>query len=695
MTTQEARALEKATQTLPAGYGPRVGTLDWLGLGSDEQASRLQSRLAAFKRDGPSPDRDGLAPGQHPTVFHLPGLRAQPWWHPFDEGRDRSISVVVEALRKAYPAVLSEVSVLQKSLEAKESRPTLLKEQLESLPVESGEWTQLCLMDEGRWNEAVCSRLPVTTALLRRLPLCESTLGYAYLSRLAPSTNIAPHHGCTNVKLRAQLPLLVGPTDDEALRTGDLDGATNTDGAFVPFSGEGPAFVPFSGARRLVVGDDDNWHEYFAGEPLIFDDSYRHRVSNMTPHARVVLLVDLWHPNLTRRSISHLTRAFAPPPPQPPPPPPLPPPPIDGAADSAGDGKGGEDDADLAHRRSDDDVDGAPTATRGTEALPDEVLELALASLDVPELGRAAAACSRWAALVRGDGVWRQLYERECAANGVGVPVDGDDGTSEKGWCERYREDLHLRFDSPFPDPAALAAAAVAAGNAPPRVPPMKLLMVGDAGVGKSSFLLRFADDSFCDAFISTIGIDFKIKSVAMRGEPLKLMIWDTAGPERFRRITTAYYRGAHGVFVMFDVTDRPTFEHVRHWVQQVTTYGVPGTCVMIAGLKAGEEVDDTDPPPPDPRARRRTTGNQARPREVSAVEARQLAQELAEECGFAVPYFECSSRKGMRSVEQAIYTLSREVVRSERWPPEPQRPRPATVHNEPQVDRMGKCAIL
>ena len=108
------------------GYGPQVGTLDRLGLGKrDEQASQLEHRLAAFKRDGPSPDRDGLAPGQQPTAFHLPGLRAQPWWHPFDEQRDRSISVVVKALRQAYPAVLSEVSVLQKNLETKE-----LKEQL-------------------------------------------------------------------------------------------------------------------------------------------------------------------------------------------------------------------------------------------------------------------------------------------------------------------------------------------------------------------------------------------------------------------------------------------------------------------------------------------------------------------------------------------------------------------------------------
>ena len=105
----------------------------------------------------------------------------------------------------------------------------------------------------------------------------------------------------------------------------------------------------------------------------------------------------------------------------------------------------------------------------------------------------------------------------------------------------------------------------------------MKLVMVGDAGVGKSSFLLRFADDVFEDGYISTIGVDFKIKSVAMRGEPLRLMIWDTAGPERFRQITTAFYRGAHGVFVMFDVEAVFIFP----WATRLEVYEVFGLIEM------------------------------------------------------------------------------------------------------------------
>ena len=97
-----------------------------------------------------------------------------------------------------------------------------------------------------------------------------------------------------------------------------------------------------------------------------------------------------------------------------------------------------------------------------------------------------------------------------------------------------------------------------------------KLLIIGDAGVGKSSLLLRFADDKFTTAYINTIGVDFKIRSIKHRGKKIKLQIWDTAGQERFRTITSTYYRGAHGVIIVYDVTDRDTFENVRTWIEEI-----------------------------------------------------------------------------------------------------------------------------
>ncbi|KAL0387244.1 UNVERIFIED_CONTAM: Ras-related protein RABD1 [Sesamum radiatum] len=78
-----------------------------------------------------------------------------------------------------------------------------------------------------------------------------------------------------------------------------------------------------------------------------------------------------------------------------------------------------------------------------------------------------------------------------------------------------------------------------------------KLLLIGDSSVGKSCLLLRFADDSYVDSYISTIGVDFKIRTVELDGKTIKLQIWDTAGQERFRTITSSYYRGAHGIICL------------------------------------------------------------------------------------------------------------------------------------------------
>ena len=91
-----------------------------------------------------------------------------------------------------------------------------------------------------------------------------------------------------------------------------------------------------------------------------------------------------------------------------------------------------------------------------------------------------------------------------------------------------------------------------------------KLLIIGDSGVGKSSLLVRFADNTFSGNYITTIGVDFKIRTIEINGERVKLQIWDTAGQERFRTITSTYYRGTHGVIVVYDVTSGDSFANVK-----------------------------------------------------------------------------------------------------------------------------------
>eukprot|EP01106_Pelomyxa_sp_JSP_P013041 TRINITY_DN3762_c0_g1_i1.p1 TRINITY_DN3762_c0_g1~~TRINITY_DN3762_c0_g1_i1.p1 ORF type:complete len:212 (+),score=65.86 TRINITY_DN3762_c0_g1_i1:1020-1655(+) len=114
-----------------------------------------------------------------------------------------------------------------------------------------------------------------------------------------------------------------------------------------------------------------------------------------------------------------------------------------------------------------------------------------------------------------------------------------------------------------------------------------KLLLIGDSGVGKSCLLLRFADDMYTESYISTIGVDFKIRTIELEGKTVKLQIWDTAGQERFRTITSSYYRGAHGIIVVYDITDTVSFDNVKHWLQEIDRYACENVNKLLVGNKS------------------------------------------------------------------------------------------------------------
>ncbi|XP_064617144.1 ras-related protein Rab-3 isoform X2 [Liolophura sinensis] len=118
-----------------------------------------------------------------------------------------------------------------------------------------------------------------------------------------------------------------------------------------------------------------------------------------------------------------------------------------------------------------------------------------------------------------------------------------------------------------------------------------KLLIIGNSSVGKTSFLFRYADDSFTSAFVSTVGIDFKVKTVFRQDKRVKLQIWDTAGQERYRTITTAYYRGAMGFILMYDVTNEESFNAVQDWSTQIQTHAWSNACVQLVGNKCDLEA--------------------------------------------------------------------------------------------------------
>jgi len=134
---------------------------------------------------------------------------------------------------------------------------------------------------------------------------------------------------------------------------------------------------------------------------------------------------------------------------------------------------------------------------------------------------------------------------------------------------------------------------------APPPQPPQslpydylfKVLIIGDASVGKSSMLLRFTDDSFDEHIQSTIGVDFKVKHIELAGKRVKLTIWDTAGQERFRTLTSSYYRGAHGVVLVYDVTRTDSFENLEQWLKEVQLYS-PNNGESVIKLLVGNKID-------------------------------------------------------------------------------------------------------
>jgi len=161
----------------------------------------------------------------------------------------------------------------------------------------------------------------------------------------------------------------------------------------------------------------------------------------------------------------------------------------------------------------------------------------------------------------------------------------------------------------------------------------MKLLLLGDSGVGKTCLLLRFADDVFNETFISTIGIDFKHKNIEIDGRKIKLQIWDTAGQEKYRTITSAYYRSAQGIVLCYDVTDERSFNNVAQWVRNIDEHANASVNRILVGNKCDS---------PDKRV-------------ISLEKGKALAAK------YGIKFFETSARSNI-GVSEAFMALARDV---------------------------------
>ena len=192
----------------------------------------------------------------------------------------------------------------------------------------------------------------------------------------------------------------------------------------------------------------------------------------------------------------------------------------------------------------------------------------------------------------------------------------------------------------------------------------MKLLMIGDSGVGKSCLVQRFSRNEFPSDHIATIGIDYEVKTLVVDDRKVKLQLWDTAGMERFRTITYAYYRGAHGVMLVYDTTDEQSFFNVRTWMNNIDLHSQSDVCRVLVGNKIDIKEE----------------------RRVSTERGEELAND------YDVPFFETSARTN-HNVQDALMQLVRDVIRCH-FPETPKGDAKVTVNvtTKSKMGRLKKC---
>lgn len=172
----------------------------------------------------------------------------------------------------------------------------------------------------------------------------------------------------------------------------------------------------------------------------------------------------------------------------------------------------------------------------------------------------------------------------------------------------------------------------------------LKILVIGDSDVGKTSLVFRFVDGSFSSQFVPTVGIDFKSKTIVWNDKRIQLQIWDTAGQERYRSITTSYFRGAAGFVIMYDIRNEVSFNGVQEWVSQIKAYSGPEVKKILVGNVTDEEKE----------------------REVTIKKGQQLADKLG------IEFIE-TSVKNNSNVEKVFEILVGSILKAKIPPTKPE----------------------
>ena len=162
-----------------------------------------------------------------------------------------------------------------------------------------------------------------------------------------------------------------------------------------------------------------------------------------------------------------------------------------------------------------------------------------------------------------------------------------------------------------------------------------KYLIIGNSGVGKSCLLIRFTDDKYEDGYVTTIGVDFKIKTLIIEGKSVKLQIWDTAGQERFRNIVSSYYKGAQGIMMVYDITDLESFRYLDSWLKEIEKNASKNVYKILVGNKCDMENE----------------------RKVTVEQGRDFATQ------YGMKFFETSA-KDSTNVAEAFIAMTKEVIK-------------------------------
>ena len=161
-----------------------------------------------------------------------------------------------------------------------------------------------------------------------------------------------------------------------------------------------------------------------------------------------------------------------------------------------------------------------------------------------------------------------------------------------------------------------------------------KILLLGDSEVGKSCFLMRYSDNVFIDNYITTIGLDYKLKTVKLdTGKTIKVQLWDTAGQDKYRTIAKNYYKGSHGILLLYDITKQSSFDNIREWVRDIKEEVSEKAIIFLIGNKI--DIEDQ--------------------RKIS----KEKGEELAEE--FKIPFFEASAKSG-KNVDEVFKALYNKI---------------------------------